>query len=247
MGHDAPAHQQHAAEAGGHVTPKRAPMGTPAYIDNITAFEPTEPMPKPRGLWERYRRVAMGVITQDGDIPSVGSRPLPQKTWWDLMTRPLFPMRPETYRDAYLRPNPCPEEFHVNPWRWAQTKLLNPKIPPPVDGKYNDMYHYMAYRGWHRKERDVYVQHTILLREALDRCLVKEGVTNGRKNCKHLWHKYFAMSRMEELNQTLLYMAITGENAIRETPYPEDFVDRKRKVYDDWLFRTRMRKPGDNY
>jgi hypothetical protein len=52
---------------------------------------------------------------------------------------------------------------------------------------------------------------------------------------------------MEEFNQSLLYMAVTGNCAIRETPYPPDFVDQKRKIYDDWLYRTRMKRPGDIY
>jgi hypothetical protein len=93
-----------------------------------------------------------------------------------------------------MRPNPCPEEFWVAPWRWPNYKIINPKIPPPIDGKYNDYYHFLAFRTWLRRERDVYHAHLCLLREMMERCLVKEGAENAPKNCRHLFNKYFAMS-----------------------------------------------------
>ena len=226
-------------------------IGTKEHDEYISAFDPDKPMPKPRSLWDRYGRLMRFNVTNDPEYPKPGSFAGTQRDyeggWWDFLTKTRNPLRPETYRDAYLRTNPCPEEFWVQAWRWPLYKTINPKIPPPTDGKYNDYYHYVAYRNWMRRERDVLIQHNILLRESFDRCLMKEGPTNSMKNCRHIWNKYLAMTRAEELNQNLLYMAITGENVIRETPYPEDFVERKRKIYDDWLFRTRMKKPGDNF
>ncbi len=224
-------------------------IGTKEHEEWVTAFDPNKPLPKPRSLWEQYNRVLrFSAGNQDPETPTVGEKILAESTgWFDKLTAPLFPLRPEVYRDAYLRNNPCPEEHFVCAYRWPLYRVINPKIPPPVDGKYNDFYHYYAYKYWFYRERCVYTQHVLLLREMLERCVLKEGVLNGPKNCRHLFNKWFSMSRMEELNQNLLYMAVTGNCAIRETPYPEDFVEQKRKVYDDWLFRTRMKKPGDNY
>ncbi len=223
------------------------PMGTLAYNEETpSAFEPTEPMPPPRSLWKRFR---VGMFNwADEEIPHVACKPRKsRKTLYDMFCGPFFPLKPELYTDIHERPNRCPEEFWYNPWRWPQTRILNPKVPPPLDGKYNDMYHATAFRYWARREREVYVAHLNLLVEALNRCLIKEGAHNAPKNCRHLWNKHFAMSRMEEWNQTMMYMNITGNCAIRETPYPADYVEQKRKIYDDWLFRTRMRKPGDYY
>ena len=220
------------------------PVGSVAHTEQIQAFD--GPMPPPRGVFDRFAKVLRLDLFIDKDLPSMSSaHARSYSSWLEWLTQPLVPVRPRDYVDAYSRPNPCPEEFWHLPWKWPRTKVINPKIPPPVDGKYNDFYHYLAYKHWLAKERDVYVAHANLVNEALNRCCVREGQYNGPKNCKHLANKAFAMSRMEELNQALLYMAITGDCAIRETPYPPNFLEEKRKVYDDWLFRTRMRKPGD--
>eukprot|EP00455_Lapot_gusevi_P032063 TRINITY_DN34938_c0_g1_i1.p1 TRINITY_DN34938_c0_g1~~TRINITY_DN34938_c0_g1_i1.p1 ORF type:complete len:190 (-),score=2.29 TRINITY_DN34938_c0_g1_i1:386-955(-) len=184
----------------------------------------------------------------DREMPSMSASSTSgngSKTWAEWLFQPLIPLRPRDYVDAYTRPNPCPEEYWHTPWRWPRTKYVNPKIPPPTDGKYNDYYHYLAFKQWLARERDVYVSHANLVHEALSRCCIREGQYNAAKNCKHFANKAFAMSRMEEMNQALLYMAMTGDCAIRETPYPPNFLEEKRKVYDDWLYRTRMRKPGD--
>merc|ERR1712146_488057 len=85
----------------------------------------------------------------------------------------------------------CPEEWWYNPWRWPNTKRINPKIPPPIDGRYNDFYHYLAFKQFVKNERDVYVMHLGLLQEMMTRCSIKEGV-NAAKNCRHLWNKYSA-------------------------------------------------------
>ena len=221
------------------------PLGTKEYLENTPGFHPDKQMPPPRTLWERYREV-FSFINDDSEKPTLGEHRIKKnRTLWQALTAPLFPLKPETYVDAYRRPNPCPEEYWWNPWRWPNTRQVNPKIPPPVDGKYNDYYHYLAYRLWLRRERDVYVATCHLVKQMLDRCIAKEGTINGIKNCRHLWHKFFAMTRQEEFNQALLYMAITGNCIIRETPYPENFLEEKRKIYDDWLARTRMKKPGD--
>ena len=248
-GHDGHGHHVEAPYVAGPAAVPRTiipQIGTPAY-DNATptAFEPNEPMPKPRSIWRRFR-LALFHWGNDEDMPTVAIKPRKMhKHFYEQITQPIFPLKPETYADNYERPNRCPEEFWYNPWRWPQTKIINPKIPPPIDGKYNDFYHFLAFKYWLRRERDVYVAHCALIQEMLNRCIVKEGAHNAPKNCRHIWNKHFAMTRSEEWNQTLLYMSITGNNAIRETPYPEDFVEQKRKIYDDWLFRTRMRRPND--
>lgn len=194
-------------------------------------------------LFSRLLQLQFG---QDPELPTIGTRLERQyQGWLDYWTSPLSPLRPKNYVDAYTRPNPCPEEYWWASWRWPRTKYVNAKVPPPENGEYQDYYHYLAFKMWLERERDVYVAQANLAHEMLNRCIVKEGQYNAAKNCRHLYNKAFAMSRMEELNQTLLYMAITGNNAIRETPYPENFVEVKRKVYDDWLYRTRLRKPGD--
>lgn len=194
-------------------------------------------------LFSRLLQLQFG---QDPELPTIGARlERRYRGWLDYWTSPLSPLRPKDYVDAYTRPNPCPEEYWWASWRWPRTKYVNAKVPPPENGEYQDYYHYLAFKMWLERERDVYVAQANLAQEMLNRCIVKEGQYNAAKNCRHLYNKTFAMSRMEELNQTLLYMAITGNNAIRETPYPEDFVEVKRKVYDDWLYRTRLRKPGD--
>lgn len=156
----------------------------------------------------------------------------------------MYPL-PRTYTSAYMRPNPCPEVHWWNSWRWPKFRNNNPKVEPPVDGAFNDYYHYLAFRNWFENERAVYYQNNQIHHEIVLRCLAKEGQYNGWKNCKHLLNKEFALTREAEHNQVLLHMAVTGENAIRDTPYPEDHVEQKRKMYDNWLFRTRMRKAGD--
>lgn len=212
-----------------------------------SAFDPTKEMPKPRTIWEKYREVFFN-WDGDQDMPTPGMKHKRRREsiWWSLFG-PKYPLKPDTYTDPYLRPNPCPEEFVMQNWRWPHARDCNPKIPPPVDGKYNDFYHYFAFKQWLLKERQVYLAHANLCHEQQLRCMVKEGPINAMKNCRHLVNKFFAMSRAEEFDQTLLYMAITGNNAVRETPYPEDYVQQKRKIYDDWLFRTRQRKPGDPF
>lgn len=201
---------------------------------------------KTSSLASLFSRVLQLQFGQDPELPTIGAR-LERRYngWLDYWTSPVSPLRPKDYVDAYTRPNPCPEEYWWASWRWPRTKYVNAKVPPPENGEYRDYYHYLAFKMWLERERDVYVAQANLVQEMLNRCIVKEGQYNAAKNCRHLYNKAFAMSRMEELNQALLYMAMTGNNAIRETPYPENFVDVKRKVYDDWLYRTRLRKPGD--
>ncbi|KAG8340023.1 hypothetical protein ERJ75_001364600 [Trypanosoma vivax] len=221
-------------------------MASPDYTENLPAFDGGRAMPPPRSVFERFSRLMQLQYGQDPDMPLLGgSVERKYSGWLDYITSPVFPLRPRTYVDAYTRPNPCPEEYWWASWRWPRTKYVNAKVPPPVGGRYNDYYHYLAYKNWFERERDVYVAHANLVNEMTMRCLVKEGQYNAAKNCRHLYHKGFAMSRLEEFNQALLYMAVTGNAAIRETPYPENFVEEKRKIYDDWLFRTRMKKPGD--
>lgn len=221
-------------------------MASPDYLNNLPAFDSDKPMPAPRSSASLFMRVLQMQFGQDPDMPSLGAS-LERKYHGllDYWTSPMAPLRPRNYVDAYTRPNPCPEEYWWASWRWPRTKFVNAKVPPPQNGEYQDYYHYLAYKMWLERERDVYVAQANLVHEMLNRCIVKEGQYNAAKNCRHLYNKAFAMSRMEELNQAMLYMAITGNNAIRETPYPENFVDEKRKIYDDWLYRTRLRKPGD--
>lgn len=225
---------------------KTPSMASVDYIENLPAFDTEKPMPPPRSAVERFTRILQMQFGQDPDMPTLGHN-LERKYhgFFDYLLSPLAPLRPRTYVDAHTRPNPCPEEYWWASWRWPRTKYVNAKVPPPVDGKYTDYYHYLAFKNWLERERDVYVAHANLVHDMTSRCLVKEGQYNAAKNCRHLYHKGFAMSRMEEFNQAMLYMAMTGNAAIRETPYPENFVEEKRKIYDDWLYRTRMRKPGD--
>jgi hypothetical protein len=221
-------------------------VGTQDYYDNAQAFDNKVQIPAPRTMFDRFSKVLRLEIFLDKEMPTMSHNQVKSyASWLEYFTSSLVPLRPRNYVDAYTRPNPCPEEYWALPWKWPRTKYVNPKIPPPVDGKYSDYYHYLAFKNWLSRERDVYVAHANLVHETVARCAVREGQYNAAKNCKHLANKSFAMSRMEELNQTLLYMSMTGECAIRETPYPANFLEEKRKVYDDWLFRTRMRKPGD--
>jgi len=224
------------------------PYGTREQKEHFgTPFHPELPMPPPRTIWEQYRRIFFN-WKGDPELPTLSRKEhKPPQSLWRMILGPMYPLKPDTYQDPYLRPNPCPEDFTQMNWRWPHARDVNPKIPPPVDGKYNDFYHYFAHKQWLRKERDVYMGHMQLVHEMTLRCTIKEGPINATKNCRHLANKHFAMSRMEEFNQTLLYMAVTGNGAIRETPYPTDFVEQKRKIYDDWLFRTRLRKPGDPF
>lgn len=244
--HHAPA--PYVAYAGQAAPYEKIPLpqlGTVAHNENIQAFD--GPIPPSRTMFERFSKVMRLDMFLDDDMPSMTKLPsgTNYKTWAEWLMSPLLPVRPRNYVDAYTRPNGCPEEYWQQPWKWPRQKLVNPKIAPPIDGKYNDYYHYLAFKHWLARERDVYVSHANIVHEALSRCCIREGQYNAAKNCKHLANKAFAMSRMEEVNQALLYMSMTGNVAIRETPYPENFLEEKRKVYDDWLFRTRMRKPGD--
>ncbi|CCW61145.1 unnamed protein product [Phytomonas sp. EM1] len=230
-----------------HAAPS---MASRAYVENFPAFdtvaEEKQKHTPPRTAVARFTRILQLQYGQNVDFPTLGGRTgKPYGGFLDYLLRPLSPLLPRRYVDAHTRPNPCPEEYWWASWRWPRQKYVNAKIPPPTDGKYLDYYHYLAFKNWFERERDVYVAQANLVSEMLNRCIMKEGQYNAAKNCRHLYNKAFAMSRMEELNQAMLYMAITGNAAIRETPYPEDFVDQKRKIYDDWLFRTRMRKPGD--
>lgn len=122
---------------------------------------------------------------------------------------------------------------------------MNAKVALPVDGQYADYYHYLAYKNWLERERNVYMAHVNLVPEMASHCVVEEGQRNAAKSCRHLYRKEFTISRMEELDQALLYMAMTGNAAIRETPSPNSFVGEKRKIYDDWLYRTRLQRPTD--
>lgn len=221
-------------------------MNSQEYKENLPAFDPSKPIPAPRSVVERFTRILQMQWGQDPDLPSLSTHStVKYHGVLDFLFSPLTPLRPRTYVDSHTRPNPCPEEYWWASWRWPRTKYVNAKVPPPVDGKYNDYYHYLMFKNWLERERDVYVAHTNLVHDMTNRCLMKEGQYNASKNCRHLFNKAFAMSRMEEMNQALLYMSLTGNAAIRETPYPDDFVDEKRKIYDDWLYRTRARKPGD--
>jgi len=244
------AHQSSSSSNSGSVAPYEVvpspPMGSQSYLENLPAFDTKKPMPPPRSAVERFTRILQAQFGQDPDMPSLGGNAERKyHSVLDYLLSPMSPLRPRTYVDAYSRPNPCPEEYWWASWRWPRTKYVNAKVPPPVDGKYSDYYHYLAFKQWLERERDVYVAQANLTHEMTQRCVMKEGQYNAAKNCRHLYHKEFAMSRMEEFNQAMLYMAMTGNAAIRETPYPENFVEEKRKIYDDWLFRTRMRKPGD--
>ncbi|CCW69270.1 unnamed protein product [Phytomonas sp. Hart1] len=219
-------------------------MASRAYVENLPALGPLPP--RPLTVVERFTRVLQLKYGQAPDFPSLGGRM--EKAYdglWDYLCSPMVPLLPRTYVDAHSRPNPCPEEYWWASWRWPRRTYVNAKIPPPIDGKYLDYYHYLSFKNWFERERDVYVAQANLVMDMLNRCIMKEGSYNAAKNCRHLYNKSFAMSRMEELQQAMLYMAITGNAAIRETPYPENFVEEKRKIYDDWLFRTRMKKPGD--
>ena len=222
-------------------------MASQQYINEWTAWEPNDDEMKPRSFYQRMGDSIYNLwYDAERSTISVRQSPMPPTSMLHYLTRNVFPLKPETYVDPYLAPNRCPEEFWYNPWRWMNTKRVNPKIPPPVDGRYNDFYHFLAFKNFIRVERDVYLMHLGLLQEMMIRCSMKEGV-NAAKNCRHLWNKYFCMSRHEEFTQNLLYMSLTGNVVIRETPYPADWVDQKRKIYDDWLTRTRMKLPGDHY
>ena len=228
----------------------RPQIGTNEHLTEIVAFDNTKPVPPPRDAFTTFRDIFFrGSALQEGNDlnPGISSnaRQVEYKSVLEKIVRPWFPLRPATYVDPYLRPNPCPERFWDHSFKWPNTKVVNPKIPPPVDGKYNDYYHYVAFKHWFQKERDVYLASMHEVAKALHWCTIREGRVNAAKNCRHLFSKHFSMRRMEELNQVFLYMSQTGNCAIRETPYPENFVEEKRKIYDDWLFRTRMRKPGD--
>lgn len=243
-------HSGGSSEAGRHESPfKRIEvpsMASEKYLEELPDVDSRRIPNGPRGVAERFSRVLQMQWGQDPDMPSLGvNRERKYDGFMDWLLSPMSPLRPRTYVDSHTRPNPCPEEYWWASWRWPRTKYVNAKVPPPVDGKYSDYYHYLSFKNWFERERDVYVAHTNLVHEMLNRCIVKEGQYNAAKNCRHLYNKGFAMSRAEEFNQTLLYMAMTGNAAIRETPYPDDFVEQKRKVYNDWLFRTRMRKPSD--
>jgi hypothetical protein len=231
-----------------HYTPV-PPVGSRAALEHYgSAFNPAVEMPKPRTVWERYRNLFFN-NRMDEDLPTLSMKPgTVQRPGiiWNILG-PRFPMKPDTYSDAYTRPNPCPEEFVLQNWRWPHMREVNPKVPPPVDGKYADFHHYFAFKQWLMKERQVYIQHCSLTYEYLLRCTVKEGPINAAKNCRHIANKFFAMTRSDEFNQGMLYMSLTGNALIRETPYPEDFIEQKRKIYDDWLFRTRQKRPGDSY
>ena len=225
-------------------------MASRQFIEAHTAFDPDQEdsSMEPRSFFKSRMADVFINWYHDTTRNFIGERthPMPARNIFHYVTKSAFPLKPELYIDAYTAPNKCPEEFWYNPWRWPHTKRINPKVPPPINGRYNDFYHFLAFRYYVRIERDVYVNHIGLLQEMMIRCSMKEGV-NAAKNCRHLWNKYFCMSRHEEYTQSLLYMSITGDTVIRETPYPPDFIEQKRKIYDDWLTRTRMRMPGDCY
>lgn len=258
-GHDAHGHGGHddhhdmprvpyTGMKGPHTAIPLPQIGTPEHRDNIQAYDNNVLQEAPRSLFDRFGAVMRLEMFIDKDMPKMsGGNVRSNTSFWEWFVQPMVVVRPKDYVDAYIRPNPCPEEFWHLPWKWPRFKAVNPKVPPPVNGKYNDYLHFLAFKNWLDRERDVYVAHTNLVHDAIVRCALREGQYNAAKNCKHFANKSFAMSRMEELNQTLLYMSITGNCAIRETPYPENFLDEKRKIYDDWLARTRMKKPGDAY
>jgi hypothetical protein len=232
-----------------HAIP-RPQIGSEEYINEIPAFDNTKPVPPPRTAIQTFRDILRrGVGLNEGDELNPGRstnwRALEYGSLFDQLTRPMYALRPASYVDPYLRPNPCPEKLHQLDHKWANIKTVNPKIPPPVDGKYNDYYHYLAFKHWFSREKDVYLLHNFLVGRAAVMCAAREGKINAPKNCMHLMNKYWAMRRYEEQTKSYLYMATTGNCIIRETPYPEDFEEQKVKIYDDWLYRTRLRKPGD--
>lgn len=230
---------------------RRPQLGTKEHLEQTHFWNEACPSieTKPRSVWDRFSRVMRFDLFEDGDRISVNTpKRRTYNNFMDWFFAPTFPLKPELYVDAYSRPNPCPEEYWAETWRWPRNKYVNPKIPPPVDGKYNDYYHMLAYRNWFEMEREVYLAETKEIYFTLVRCILKENErSNGQKNCRHIFNKWFAMTRAEEFQQAMLYMALTGNAAIRETPYPANFVDEKRKIYDDWLFRTRHKRPTDDF
>jgi hypothetical protein len=225
--------------------PVRPPVGSQEHYQDQVVLEPGH-MPQPRSFWDRFSLLITDTFANDPDMPVAGVKAPPRRTWWEWVWAPMFVMLPETYSDPWLKPNRCPERFLYNPWKHPSWRENSPKIPPPVDGKFADYMHYVAFKHYMWRERSVYIGHAHLMNYAIDRCLFKENNT-ARKNCMHIIWKYFAMTRCEEYNQSMLYLAFTGNTPIRETPYPVDFVQTKQKIYDDWLHRTRMKQPGDDF
>lgn len=223
-------------------------MGSDDYYSNQPVYDEKKIAREPRSNTDRLLNLLSFTVQDDESaglsINSAGTTTSNATLMERIFHVMAYPM-PRTYTSPYLRPNPCPEVHWWNSWRWPKFRWVNPKVEPPLEGAYNDYYHFLAFRNWFENERSVYYHTVQIHHEILLRCIAKEGKYNGWKNCKHLLNKEFAMSRESEHNQMLMYMAVTGNAAIRETPYPDDFVEQKRKIYDNWLFRTRMRKPGD--
>lgn len=251
-GHHGPLHYVNHEGYHPEKPPARQPqVGTQEHFDNPRMWNdnPSLADSKPRSVWDRFSRVMRFDVFEEGDRISLSTPTRIQpESWVKWFLGPTMPLKPELYVDAYSRPNPCPEDYWSDTWRWPRTKYVNVKIPPPIDGKYNDYYHMIAFRKWFEMEREVYLAECREVYHMLVRCILKENEkVNGMKNCRHIFNKWFSMSRAEEFHQSMLYMALTGNAAIRETPYPENFVDEKRKIYDDWLFRTRHRRPTDDF
>ena len=229
--------------------PAVPPMGSAAYEERLPVYDEAN-MANGVARTNADRLTSMLTFTTKNDREHAhlgmmkGSSSNTSSLFDRVFHAMLYPL-PRTYTSAYMRPNPCPEVHWWNSWRWPKFRQTNPKVEPPADGAFNDYYHYIAFKYWFENERAVYYQNNQIHHEIATRCLTKEGQYNGWKNCKHLLNKEFALTREAEHNQVLLHMAVTGENAVRETPYPEDHVEQKRKLYDNWLFRTRMRKHGD--
>ena len=225
--------------------PVRPPVGSKEHVQDDVILEPGH-VPAPRTFWDRFSLLISEPLAGDPDMPTAGVKAPPRRTWWEWMWAPMFVMLPESYNDPWLKPSRCPERYQYNPWKLSSYREASPKIPPPVDGKFADYMHFQAFKYYMQRERQVYIGHAHIMNHAIERCLFKENNT-ARKNCMHIINKYFAMTRCEEYNQSMLYLAFTGNTPIRETPYPVDFVQTKQKIYDDWLFRTRMKQPGDDF
>jgi len=236
---------------GPHEAIPLPPMGSAELDNSMPMMDPKKPMPPPRSVWDRFADSTF-LSQYDPALPHYGHGLIHQAqqsrgSFWGRLFKSYVPLRDKDHSDAYIRGGHIPEETFEMVWRVPLMQEMNPKIPPPKNGQYNDYYHYLAFKNWFTKEHDVYSQECNLLQWALAMCIIREPTFATNKNCKHLGYKLYAMGRREELNVALMYMAMTGEGIIRETPYPPDFVDQKRKIYDDWLFRTRMRKPGDTF
>lgn len=258
-GGDHDAHTTHAettyrnntAQRDARYVKPRPSLASQQHIEEPIAFDNKEAFPALHSNWQRFGEI-LGVNQFVGDPKFSGlvDRNPPLHNYlgfWDWLSSSAFVLKPINYVSMYERPNPCPEEWKMWEWTWNRTKFRNPKIPPPINGEYTDQLHVLAFQEWCEYERKVYIQHCCILRNQMKRCAMKESRWNGAKNCKHLYNKYFAMTRGQEMANALMYMSLTGNCAIRDTPYPPDFDEKKRKMFNDWLFRTQLKKPSDPF